>query len=159
MRLNYFPAQPSVDNHFLADHVDLLVTSFEKLLGYPLVSFPQSSLAQQLFYAPGVLLSHNTDADPLFNYANAQGLQLFELSWQELIALPSRASAEPAHQAVRDQLMAQVTQQGFIKRYHGVRISQSGRRFEIRNAIVWNLLDAAGVYHGQAAYFNEWHFL
>ncbi len=155
----YFPPEPCADNHFLADHIDLLAKSFASLLGYPLADCPPTTLAQQLFFAPCVLLSHNTQAEPLFNYANAQGLQLFELNWQQLITLPSRASAEPINQAAREKLMAQVTAQGFIKNYHGVRISQSGRRFEIRNAIIWNVVDAAGVYHGQAAYFRQWHFL
>ena len=29
----------------------------------------------------------------------------------------------------------------------------------IKNAVVWNLIDAEGVYKGQAARFGEWVFL
>ena len=105
------------------------------------------------------MLSHNTEADPIFNYANAQGLQLFELNWQQLIALPSRASAETSNQAAREKLMAHVTAQGFMTGYSGVRISNTGKRFEMRNAIIWNLTDANGAYQGQAACFSDWIFL
>ena len=41
--------------------------------------------------------------------------------------------------------------QGFIRDYAGVRIAASGRRFRIDDAVVWNLVDADGVRHGQAA--------
>jgi hypothetical protein len=158
--MNYFPVAPSAENNFLSQHIDLIAKSFENLLGYPLlVATDARPLAEHLFYAPCVLLSHNTDAEPLFNYANLQGLRLFELNWQALIALPSRASAEAINQAAREKLMTQVTEQGFIKNYAGIRISKTGKRFEIRHAIIWNLIDSTGLYQGQAAYFSEWKFL
>ncbi|MDP3837486.1 MAG: MEKHLA domain-containing protein, partial [Methylococcales bacterium] len=75
---------------------------------------------------------------------------------QQLINLPSRASAEPINQAARAELMHQVTTRGFITDYQGVRISRTGKRFAIRNAIVWNLTDSSGVYQGQAACFSDW---
>ena len=155
-----FAFPPAAENGYLAAHIDLLNDSFRRLRGYPLLPIDDvHELAKQVFYAPFVLLSHNTAADPIFNYANAQGLQLFELSWEELIALPSRASAEPINQAARDKLMAQVSAEGFMTGYRGVRISKTGKRFEIANATVWNVIDAAGVYQGQAACFSEWTFL
>jgi hypothetical protein len=52
--------------------------------------------------------------------------------------------------------MHQVTTRGFITDYQGVRISRTGKRFAIRNAIVWNLTDSSGVYQGQAACFSDW---
>jgi len=45
---------------------------------------------------------------------------------------------------------------GIIKDYAGIRISATGRRFRIGQAIVWNLIDAAGTCHGQAATFARW---
>jgi len=153
-----YPNPPSANNHYLAEHIKLISRSFHDLLGYSLL--PDTyNLAECLFHAPFVLLSHNTEADPIFNYANAQGLKLFELSWQELITLPSRASAEAINQAARDKIMVQVSTQGFTTGYSGVRISRSGNRFEIINAIIWNLTDTDGIYQGQAAYFSEWRFL
>lgn len=156
--MNYFPNPPRADNHYLANHIELITRSFQNLLGYSLL--PDSeNLAERLYYAPFVLLSHNTEADPIFNYANLQGLQLFELSWQQLITLPSRASAEVVNQAAREKLMTQVTAQGFITDYQGVRVSKTGKRFAINNAIVWNLTDSNGVYQGQAACFSDWTVL
>lgn len=156
--MNYFATPPSTENHYLAEHIELISRSFSNLLGYSLLP-NTNNLAERLYHAPFVLLSHNTEVDPIFNYANAQGLKLFELSWQELITLPSRASAEATNQAARDKIMAQVTDHGFITAYRGVRISKTGKRFEINNAIIWNLTDSQGVYQGQAACFSEWTFL
>jgi hypothetical protein len=156
--MSYFPSCPNAENHYLTDHIELISHSFEKLLGYSLLP-KTDNLAERLYYAPFVLLSHNTEADPIFNYANAQALQLFELSWQQLISLPSRASAEANNQAAREKLMAQVTNQGFMTGYCGVRISNTGKRFEMRDAIIWNLTDTAGFYQGQAACFSDWTFL
>lgn len=152
---------PSEKNHYLAEHIQLINKSFQRLLGYPLINadVDERNLAERLFNAPFVLLSHNTAADPVFNYANAKGLELFELNWQELINLPSRLSAEAVNQTERDRLLALVTANGFINHYEGVRISKTGKRFQIRNAIVWNLMDSAGLYQGQAACFSEWQFL
>ncbi|NOQ35815.1 MAG: MEKHLA domain-containing protein [Methylococcaceae bacterium] len=155
----YYPNLPSTENQFLAEHAKLLNNSFQWLFDTPLLDSNKDDLAEQLFYAPLVLLSHNTAADPLFNYANQKGLELFELDWEQLICLPSRASAEVINQAARDKLMAQVTSHGFIKGYEGVRISSSGKRFQINNAIIWNLHDEQGAYQGQAACFSEWVFL
>ena len=152
---------PSVGNGFLAEHISLIATSYRQLLGKPLVDpvLNDKTAAARLFNAPFVLLSHNTAADPIFNYANKKALELFELEWQELIALPSRLSAEPVDQEQRRKLLAQVTDNGFIDHYQGVRISKTGKRFKINNAVVWNLYDRNEIYKGQAACFNEWLFL
>ena len=52
-------------------------------------------LARALYEAPFALVSHNTDSDPRFNYANRTALTLFEMNWNEFTTLPSRMSAEP----------------------------------------------------------------
>lgn len=155
------PELPSDANDFLAEHVELMVESFEHLLGRSIMAnaIKAESLAKQLYHAPFVLLSHDTNAEPVFNYANAKGLELFELSWEELTQLPSRLSAEPINQDERAKLLAQVTAHGFIDNYEGIRISKTGKRFKIRDAVVWNLIDADGVYQGQAACFSNWTFL
>ena len=48
-----------------------------------------------------------------------------------------------------------VKAQGYIDDYQGVRISSTGKRFMIRNCVVWEVYDAAGVRRGQAATFDE----
>ena len=70
-----------------------------------------------------------------------------------------RLSAEPVHRDERARLMAEVSRNGYIANYGGIRISKNGIRFRIENAIVWNLLDSAGELCGQAAMFEHWHFL
>jgi len=52
-----------------------------------------------------------------------------------------------------------VRDNGFIDDYSGIRISLNGRRFRINQATVWNVLDEAGAYAGQAATFSSWEFL
>ena len=92
-------------------------------------------------------------------HANQQALRLFDMTWPEFTALPSRFSAEVLERHEREQLLQTVTRQGYIDHYTGIRISRRGQRFRIENAIVWNLLNPEGSYYGQAAYFAHWHYL
>ncbi|WP_042166342.1 MEKHLA domain-containing protein [Paenibacillus gorillae] len=142
-------------------HSWLLAGSFKKWTGKELVPSleGEGSLSEALFEAPFVILSHGTEADPVLNYGNAAALQLWEITWEELTSTPSRLTAEPMERAERDRFFEQVTANGFVDNYTGIRISQSGRRFYIVNAIVWNLIDDAGVYRGQAAAFTEYKYL
>jgi MEKHLA domain len=146
---------------FLSEHVALMSNSYRKLLGKDLISKSQSceTLARALFYAPFVVVSHNIAADPVFNYANLIALELFGFSWQEFTQLPSRLSAEPIHQLEREKLLAEVNRKGYIADYKGIRLTKTGRRFLIKNAVVWNLSDSSGCYAGQAARFEQWQFL
>jgi hypothetical protein len=49
--------------------------------------------------------------------------------------------------------------QGYIDNYQGIRISRTGQRFLIKQAIIWNLTDALGQKCGQAATFSDWHWV
>lgn len=153
--------KPSSENQYLIEHAKLLINSFHQLLGYPLVSanVDETKLGWELFHSKFALLSHTNAKEPIFNYSNQTALDLFELSWEELMTLPSRLSAEPLNQIERARLLEQVTEHGYINNYEGVRISKTGKRFVIHNAIVWNLLDANGNYQGQAACFSDWEFI
>lgn len=136
------------------EHVDLMLSSFKRLLGRELTSGKFSSpaeRAQALYEAPFCLLSHGTEAVPIFNYGNLAAQRAFELSWEELTQMESRKSAEEITQEERDELLARVTKFGFIDDYKGVRVSSTGKRFMIEDAVVWNLIDEQGVYRGQAA--------
>ena len=115
--------------------------------------------AEKLFHAPFVLVSHGTEADPVLNYGNAAALALWEMSWAELTCTRSRLTAQTPDREERARLLAVVTARGFIDDYSGVRISKSGRRFQISHATVWNLLKANGQPCGQAAMFDRWEFL
>lgn len=152
---------PEAGNQWLAAHVERLLDSHLRLTGRALYAGPEAgvALARAVFEADFALLSHGTGEDPLFNYANRTALALFELDWAALIATPSRASAERGNQQARERFMREVRERGYAEGYRGVRISASGRRFVIADATVWNVVDADGTYHGQAAAFPRWHDL
>ncbi len=152
--------QPNEQNDYLAPHIDLLLHSFTHWTGGPLLEpHHQADAAPYLFHAPFVLVSHNAAPDPVFTYGNRAALELFEMSWKEFTALPSRRSAESLHRAERERVLATVARQGYINSYQGIRIAKSGRRFLIRDAIVWNLIDENERYCGQAACFKDWNYL
>lgn len=153
--------EPNERNNYLAEHIQLLLTSFRQLTGRELFEPRGTALedAIQVWNAPFVVLSHTPVADPIFNYANRTALRLFEMSWEELTQLPSRYSAEALERSERERLLNTVAKQGYIDHYQGVRIAKSGRRFMIKQAVVWNLIDPNGAYLGQAATFAHWDFL
>jgi MEKHLA domain len=139
----------------------ILLDSYEKLLQKPLMA-RNGTLQQQaraLFYAPFVVVSHGTESDPILNYGNLISLDLWEMSWGDLIRTPSRLTAEPMNRQEREQMLDRVGKQGFIDNYCGIRISKTGRRFAIASATVWNLTNAQGIACGQAATFSQWTFL
>ncbi len=152
-----FP-KPSTSNQYLKDHVRLLLSSFKHWTGRDIIA-EREFLAQQareLFYAPFAVASHDTSEDPILNYGNQTAMTLWEVSWEDFTSMPSRQTAEPMTQEERKHLLAEVTAHGFIDHYQGVRISAKGRRFKIEKATVWNLINVAGEYCGQAAMFREW---
>lgn len=106
-----------------------------------------------MWHAPFAIVAHGTEADPVFFYGNQYALQQFEMGLEEFVQLPSRLSAEPVAQQAREAALAKVAQQGYLDGYSGVRVAKSGRRFHITDCTIWNLLDAQGMYHGQAAIF------
>ena len=145
---------------FYMAHGERLCESFHRLLGRPLITVASNVPAiMHLDEAPFALVSHGTGEDPVFNYGNQTALRLFEMEWGSFTSLPSRKSAEPVHRTEREQLLHQVSTKGFIDDYSGIRISSKGRRFSIKSAVVWNLIDSKGVVHGQAAMFNQWQYL
>lgn len=131
-----------------------LMRSFEHWTGKPLIEAPES-----LFEAPFVVVSHGTEPDPIFNYANRQALMLWEMDWETFTQMPSRKSAEPISQEERSRLLAQAKAQGYINDYRGVRISSTGKRFWIEDVILWTVLDELDQPCGQAATFSSWTFL
>jgi hypothetical protein len=152
---------PCESNQFLLTHVERLLASWHHWLGSDLVdpSLPKLEQAHRLFDAPFAVLSHNSATDPILNYSNRIGMEIFELNWEELVRTPSRLTAEPIHREARAELLAEVSRQGYIDNYRGVRISRTGRRFLIERATVWNLLDEHGAHYGQAATFSRWKYL
>ena len=133
----------------------LLAQSHQRLIGRPLVS-PGFDLRAALWNAASVIVAHGTEADPVFFYGNRRALALFEMDWASFVRLPSRRSAEPLLREERARLLERVARDGCISDYAGVRVSATGRRFHIEQAVVWNLIDDSGACHGQAAAFDRW---
>ena len=146
---------------FVIAHTQILARSLKHFTGRDLLpgAFSATGLAEKIFHAPFVLVSHGTEADPVLNYGNASALALWEISWAELTRTPSRLTAEAPNREERSKLLETVTRRGFIDDYSGVRISKTGRRFRISRATVWNLLSETGEPSGQAAMFCAWEFL
>ena len=135
--------------------VALIATSHMRVTGKPLVP-DGTDFAHALWHLPAVVLAHGTEDDPLFFYANRAALDLFALTGEQLLDMPSRLSAEMPQRGERESLLAQVRDRGFIEDYRGVRIASTGQRFRIEAATVWNLVDKGGVRMGQAATFDRW---
>ena len=152
---------PSEENRFQHDHAKLLLQSFRTLTGRDFIpgAFDSEQEARLLFEAPFFVASHDGGEDPILTYGNRTALDLFELPWEEFTQTPSRYTAEEPERGERERLLASVAEKGDIDDYSGIRISRSGRRFEIRNATVWNLLDSSGEKVGQAATFEAWRYL
>lgn len=151
---------PSINNSFHVDHAGLLIRSFNLVTGKTLlpVTVGVDEYSQALFNAPFAVISHGTESDPVFNYANQCALDLFEMTWQEFTQLPSRFSAEPDSQAERNRVLQRVSECGYVDDYNGVRISSQGKRFQVRDVIVWNVLEQDH-YYGQAALIRNWTYL
>ncbi|MCB9950979.1 MAG: MEKHLA domain-containing protein [Planctomycetaceae bacterium] len=106
-----------------------------------------------------VVVGHGVEADPILNYANKVALDLWELDWEAFCSTPSRLTAEPMHRDERAEMLATTQRQGYIDNYAGIRISSTGKRFKIDQALVWNLIDENGQLVGQAATFSDWTWL
>lgn len=136
----------------------LVVDSHERLTGRCLIE--PTSDDQEFWHAcwtaPRVIVAHGTETDPIFFYGNELALSCFELEFAAFTRLPSRYSAEPLLREERELLLSRVQRCGFIDDYQGVRISATGRRFRIEQAVVWNVLDEKGERFGQAATFERW---
>ena len=138
------------------ERIPLLAGSFRRLTGRPLLdTVPDNAreLATAMWFAPRAIVAHGVEADPVFFYGNRLALQLFEMSFEQFVRLPSRLSAEAPAREERARLLERVASHGFVDNYAGMRIAKSGRRFMIEHGTVWNLVDEAGVNHGQAATF------
>ncbi|WP_055076437.1 MEKHLA domain-containing protein [Pseudanabaena sp. 'Roaring Creek'] len=152
-------SEPWLQTELLA-HIQLLLYSFHHWTGNDLIPIAdrQSPLeiANSLFNANFVVVSHGTQADPILNYGNQKALDLWKMDWQTLTSTPSRYTAEPIERSEREQLLAQAKSQGYISNYRGIRIASNGDRFYIDRAIIWNVVDKNNKLWGQAATFANW---
>jgi len=139
----------------------ILTNSYQQILCQELIDTNQTpeELSKALFNAPFAVVSHGVQIDPIFNYGNQTALQLWSITWDKFIKTPSRLSAEAENRAIRSAMLNQAATIGYIDNYQGVRISTTGARFAIEQAIIWNLTDESGQKCGQAATFSNWVWL
>ncbi|WP_419901748.1 MEKHLA domain-containing protein [Kiloniella sp.] len=155
------------DIDFHQQHAKRLVESFKLVTGGDLINIPETpslepgskSLAQQLFDASFVVVSHNGGSDPKLNYGNQVALDLWEMSWDDFIGTPSRQTAEVEYREDRAAMLEQARVKGYIDDYEGIRISSSGRRFKIESTIIWAVPAIGNDREGQAATFSKWRYL
>jgi hypothetical protein len=138
------------------NQVNLIINSFHFFLKEP---FPYNTAPEKIYNGNFVLLSHNSEKDPIFNYANLKAQELFEMDWEAITNMPSRFSAEPMEQSERNLFLEKTIKNGYVENYNGIRISRTGKRFWIKDAIIWNLVDEHQIYKGQAALFSKWEFI
>src|SRR5690606_18258798 len=132
-----------------------LLNSYKQWPGKELIPVDSKlPLLEQLEESAVVILSPGTEPDPVLKYGNANALSLWEMSKEQFTKTPSRLTAEPMEREQRAEFFRNVTSNGYADNYTGIRISATGRRFYIKAATVWNVLDEQGQYCGQAAAFR-----
>lgn len=139
----------------------LIIATYKHWYGIDLVAthLSDEEKADALYHAKFVVVSHGTETNPIFNYANITAQKLWELPWEEFTKMPSNKSVEASLLEDRTKLLSNLSNTGYSNDYRGTRISSTGIRFDIINTHVWNMYDAEGTYKGQAAMFSEWKFL
>lgn len=143
------------------NHVQLLLDSFQKAVGRNLIVRTENPILDLQFIenADFVLISHNNDPDPILTYGNPKALELWEMSWNEFTSTPSKETAEEENRRMREEMLEQAKVQGYFDNYEGVRVSKNGKRFRIKDALIWNLVDENGNQVGQAAVFERYDYL
>lgn len=107
----------------------LLAESFARTVGRDLIAVQRdmddARLTAALRDMASPLVSHGTEADPVFRYANSAALRLWDMEWAQFTRLPSRlsAEAEPGIQGDRARLLAAALAKGWVCDYQGIRIS------------------------------------
>ncbi|MFD2205321.1 MEKHLA domain-containing protein [Kiloniella antarctica] len=152
-------------NNFQEQHAKRLVQSFKFVTGRDLLEPFQSmaqeglSLGERLFESPFVVVSHSGGSDPKLNYGNQVALDLWQMTWDSFVGTPSRLTAESEFREGRAAMLEQARIKGFIDDYEGIRVSSTGRRFMIKNAVIWAVPAIGSEPDGQAATFSNWNFL
>ncbi len=135
----------------------LMSQSYRNFTGKVLIE--GHDLASDLYYAPFPLVSHGNQRDPILRYGNLKAQQLWGMSWDELVRMPSRLTAEPEVAQERQRLLDEASNKGYVDNYRGIRISKDGRRFNVDKTILWNVVDSEGTKYGQAAKIGQWDWL
>ena len=152
-------------SHRACELAAAIARSYLRLTGENLVtdldadSTSDGEICAAMYTSADPLLCHDGTSDPLFNYANRAAQELFELTWDQFVGMPSRLSAGPGAQAERNQLISEATESGYYTGYSGIRVSHSGREFEIQDAVLWRVTDEKERVLGLACRIPRWHYV
>lgn len=149
---------------------DLIIGSYEKALNEPFKALaltlgaspgltPRQLSAWLYYECSAVVLAQDASPEPKFIYANIAAQHLFEFDWMAFRVLEGRQSAELPERAERAELLKRVGQENFVRDYHGVRVTASGRRFSIQDGLVWRMKYLSGEDCGTAALFSGYTWL
>ena len=154
------------------NHLDKNLNQYLELLKSSYEMFFLERLDNDLYESSSVIASHSNIKNligdwsnlsnqemlekPLFVYANLQAQKLWEISWLEFINFESHLSAQEPQRESRAELLRQVSENGFIDNYSGLRVSKTGKIFLIKSARVWQVLDKNNKSLGQAVKFSNW---
>jgi PAS domain-containing protein len=94
--------------------------------------------------------------DPVFTFVNDAACRLFLYDKMKFIGLKSKLSALAEDREGRSKMLMQAGENGYISNYAGVRVNSQGKRFKIKDALVWTLKDDSGMEIGQATVIPEW---
>jgi hypothetical protein len=157
----HLPYTPTYSAHMLRSFAHWTSQSVWDYAGIAAPHSDAQAEALALYHAPFALVSHGTETDPIFCYANLTAQQLWQMGWGEFTRTPSRHSAEPVTdiQGERNALLAQALARGWVDNYEGIRIASTGQRFAIERTVLWNVVDDDGQRIGQAALIRSWRAL
>jgi MEKHLA domain len=149
---------PAPENNYHQEHVVIMLENLKLWTGFDLIEeygFSLDKLGQQVFEADFYILSHDRTVDPILNYGNQRVLDLWEVSWDELMTMHSRETAKSVDRSTRLATIAQVKKHNYVSNYHGMRISKTGKEFQILDVTIWNLFTSNKSPYGQAAWFRS----
>ena len=141
--------------------IDLLLKSYKNSYGKHLI-LPSNNFSTQenhafeLYNLQNPVMAHNNAQEPCLSYANSAALELWKMSWSEMIGMPSSITTPKNEQSERSKALSQATKNHAIENYQGIRVNSQGELFMINNVRIWTMLDEEGHIFGQAATFNSW---
>ena len=107
-----------------------------------------------------VLITHGTEDDPIYNFANRAALAAFWRPWDDMVRLPSSQSVvlRSVDASKRIELMKSVTDNNYVENATGIRVRDDGKFIQLVDAVVWNIVDDDDdrTYIGQAAFFDRY---
>lgn len=133
------------------ERLTALLNSYQRLTGVVL-----ADSLDALWESEHAVVAHDVKDPPHFFYGNHAALTLFGIKARKFIRMASYKSALPDAREDRAAMLARLDDADIVTGYSGVRVAADQSRFQINNAVIWNLTDAAGKRVGQAAMFGDW---